>query len=320
MKERDEAVASSIISLRATLRQQAVLWHLLAVGLVLLAWALRLHRLDAQSLWYDEAYAVYISQRAPAEALLWSSRDLVPPFHPYLLTLWLPLSGPTEFSARFLSTWMGALSVAASVALGRNLHSRRAGLLTGMLVALSPFYVWHSQDARMYMSQATLGLLATLLLVRALRSPERWGQWIGLALLDALTLYTQATGGFLVAYHAVVILVSGLGKAGRTRLTRGGLALLSALLVWLPWLLYALPLLEENAGYWSGRLNWQFIASGAFRGFVSGEMMEGMGESVALGVWGAAGLVGLVILFLSSDDSDFITGQTIVVDGGSAMH
>jgi NAD(P)-dependent dehydrogenase (short-subunit alcohol dehydrogenase family) len=32
-----------------------------------------------------------------------------------------------------------------------------------------------------------------------------------------------------------------------------------------------------------------------------------------------ADIVG-TLLFLASDDSDFITGQTIVVDGGSVMH
>ena len=32
-----------------------------------------------------------------------------------------------------------------------------------------------------------------------------------------------------------------------------------------------------------------------------------------------ADLIG-ALLFLASDDSDFVTGQTIVVDGGSVMH
>ncbi len=271
-----------------------------------MAWALRLYRLDAQSFWYDEGYAVYIASLGSAEALFWSSRDFVPPLHSQVLALWLPLTGWTEFAARFLSVWTGTLMVAGMIRLGEDLHSRSAGFLAGLLAALSPFYVWYSQEARMYMCQALFGLLATVILVWALRRPKRWWRWVGLALLDALTLYSQATGGFLIAFHGLVILASGLRRAGRMRLVRGGLALAGALALWLPWLVYTLPLVGENArpsavgGYWAGRLNWQFVVSGAFQGFVTGQMMGEVAEKMALAVWGVAGLVGLLLLVFSS--------------------
>jgi hypothetical protein len=93
----------------------------IAVALILLlAWTLRLYRLDAQGLQYEEGYAVYIAGLAPTETLLWSSRDLLPPLHSYLLAGWLPLVGRSEFSVRFLSVAAGTLTVAVLARLGRS--------------------------------------------------------------------------------------------------------------------------------------------------------------------------------------------------------
>ncbi|MEA3342210.1 MAG: hypothetical protein U9R15_19770, partial [Chloroflexota bacterium] len=129
-----------------------------------------------------------------------------------------------------------------------------------------------------------------------MKQPQRWRLWAGLALLDALALYSQATSGFLLLFHGLVIMISGRGKAGRMRLIRGGLALAGGLALWLPWLIYALPFVGENAGYWAGQLNWQFILSGAFRGFVTGQMMDGAAETATLVTWGIACLAGVLAL------------------------
>ena len=307
MGKRDGVAVSSAFTGPVALDRRTVLRSFSAIGpvlipmllLILLAWALRLYRLDAQSFWYDEGYAVYVAGLGPAETLYWSSRDVVPPLHSYLLALWLLLGGGSEFSARFLSTWMGTFAVAVFARMGKDLHSHRAGLLAGFLVAISPFYVWYGQDTRMYMSQALFGLLATLLLMRALKRPERWWLWAGLAFLDTLTLYTQVTGGVLIVFHALVILASGLSEAERARLVRGMLALAGVLLLWLPWVIYALPFLGENAGYWPGRLGWQFVVSDAFEGFVTGQVMDGALERVSLAVWGVACLAGVFALLIS---------------------
>lgn len=261
-----------------------------------MAWALRLYRLDAQSFWYDEGYSTYIAAIPPAEALELSASDLIPPLHRYLLVLWLPLAGWTEFAARFLSVWTGTLIVAALVRFGADVHSRWAGLLTGFLATLSPFYVWHSQDARMYMPEALFCLLATLFLVQALRTPARRRLWVGFVLLDALALYTHMTAGFMVGFHLLLIVISGVRQ--RSLGIRGGLALAGVLLAWTPWLAFALPRLGQNTGYWPGRLNWRFVVSGAFQGFVTGQMLDGMEAQTALVVWGSASLIGILALLL----------------------
>ncbi len=275
-------------------RQKGV--TILFLLVLLLAWALRLYRLADQSFWYDEGYAVYVAGRPPIEAFFWSSRDVVPPLHTALLSLWLPLGGRSEFGARFLSAWMGTLAVVALMRTATDLHTRHAGWIAGLLAALSPFYVWYSQDARMYATQAGLGFLATAVLIRALRRPEHRRRWIAVALLDAMALYAQTTGGFQIAFHGLVVLVAALYDRQWARLRRGGGALAGALLLWLPWAVYALPFWRQNAGYWPGQLHWSFILSQAWRGFVTGEVMPAALSTIAVWVWGLMGVGGLVVL------------------------
>jgi len=266
--------------------------------IMLSAWVLRLYRVDAQSFWYDEGYAVYIAGLGPAETIFWSSRDLVPPLHSLLLALWLPIAGWTEFAARFLSAWAGMLVVAGVIALGSALHSRQAGLIAGLLAALSPFYVWYSQEARIYMCQEAFGLLATLCLIRTLSRPVGWHLWAGMALLNTLALYTQTTTGFLLVFHGLVVLAAGLSRPGGRRavLVPGGLALISTVLLWAPWLVYAWHFWGANAGYWPGRLDWRAVLWGAFQGFVTGQVMGESAGQIALSVWSAASLAGLIVL------------------------
>lgn len=269
------------------------------LGVLLLGWALRLYRLGGPSFWYDEGASIYAATLPLPEALAWTARELIPPLYHLLLAAWVWLAGLTEFATRFLSVGAGLLLAAGMVRLAKDLHSPVAGLTAALLVALSPFYVWHSRDARMYMLQALLGLLATTVLVRAIRRPHRWRHWAGLALLDTLALYTQATTGFLLALHALSILASGLVGGRRLVALRGGLALVGALALWLPWAVYASPFLGQNAGYWPGRLEGWFVALGAWRGFLTGEVMGGGLEMAALAVWTFACLVGAGALLLA---------------------
>ncbi|HHN94085.1 MAG TPA: glycosyltransferase family 39 protein [Anaerolineae bacterium] len=254
--------------------------------------------LAAPSLWYDEGYAVYVARLSPAAILAWSSRDVLPPLHSYLLALWLPLAGWSEFSLRFLSVWMGVLMVVGMFRLGCDLLSRRAGLLAASLATLSPFYALYARDGRMYMTLAALGLWSTVFLVRALRSPGRKFLWAGLALGDALTLYTHTTGGFLLLFHGLVILTAGFRR--RQALRRGVVALAAAALAWTPWLAYAYPYLGQNAGYWPGRLDWRFVLSETFTGFVVGRETEGGMAAALVLAWALLCLAGLLALLSRS--------------------
>lgn len=161
------------------------------IALLLLAFALRIHTLGGRELTFDEAGSVYIAARGPLGVLGYVRGAIRehPPLYYLLLSLWMPLSGQSEFAVRFLSVIIGMTTVAAMYRLLRSTSSSLA-LLTTLLLVLSPFHVRASQDARMYGLLALWSLLSTLFFVRLLKR-GRAHEWFGFWLVVSLGMFTH---------------------------------------------------------------------------------------------------------------------------------
>ena len=211
-----------------------------------LAFALRLHQLGAQSLWYDETVSLTLARAPLGELLAHTGRDIHPPGYYLLLAAWLQLLPATpapEFVSAFFSLVAGMLLLPLTFILGR--HARlpiavAAGAV--ILQALSPFHVWYSQEVRMYTLAAALGLLAAWNLRRTLpahaaagasprRSPAR--AWLYYGLAAAAGLYTLYYFVFLLLTINLLLIAT---RAGRGQH-----------LPWRPWLLTHLALLLAYA-------------------------------------------------------------------------
>ncbi|MCD6288881.1 MAG: glycosyltransferase family 39 protein, partial [Anaerolineae bacterium] len=176
--------------------------------LVLIAWGLRLYRLDAQSLWYDEGVTAQVVRQGLAELTRWTADDIQPPLYYYVVAGWVRLAGSSEWSLRFPSAAWGALIVPLVYVLGRRLVDREVGLLAALLVAVHPLYVYYSQEARMYTQLTALGLLVAYALLRALQTSGTSGRrrWWGLFVIASLAaVYTHYFAFFLLAAFALVV-------------------------------------------------------------------------------------------------------------------
>lgn len=154
-------------------RTQTRTWLLLVL---LLAFSLRVAGLDAQELRGDEAFGYFFSLRPPAEIVEQTLVLREPhPVASYLLqNAWLDLAGHSEFALRFVSAWFGVLAVALIARLARSLGmGALPTLVAALLLALSPYAIWHSQDARMYSMSLALTLASTWFAVAWLRRVER---------------------------------------------------------------------------------------------------------------------------------------------------
>ncbi len=175
-------------------------------GVVVLGAVLRFAVLGVQSYWFDEAQAAHELHLSFGSML--SSMyaiETAPPLYFVLGWIWAHLFGAGEVGLRSLSALVGTALIPISYLCGRELVSRRAGLLTAAFVAVSPFMIWYSQEAREYMLVAALCGASLLFFARSWRDPSGrniawWCLFSGLALL------THYFAGFLIAPEALWLL------------------------------------------------------------------------------------------------------------------
>jgi 4-amino-4-deoxy-L-arabinose transferase-like glycosyltransferase len=157
-------------------RQPGLGWRQwILVGILLLAFVLRLGRLGAESLWYDETVSLHLASKSPSALVAHTAGDIHPPGYYLLLHGWTRLCGSSEFSAAMLSVVFGMLLVALAHRLAARVFGRQAGLAAAFLVAISPYHVWYAQEVRMYTLGAALGvgLLAASMAMLRPREPGR---------------------------------------------------------------------------------------------------------------------------------------------------
>lgn len=219
---------------------------LLPLGIVLLAFLLRLHRLGEQNVWWDEALAIWAVRQGLLEATLWTAGDVHPPLYFWALWPWVRLAGEGELAARYLSLLFGVLTVAALYPFGLRLVGARAALLGAALLASARFHVWWSQEMRMYVLAGLLGLVSLHLTLRLVGEGRAGGTrlLVGYVLATAGALLTVYLSALLVAAQSLYVLGAGLGAAPgeRWRLwRRWALAQLAVAAILAPWLALALP-------------------------------------------------------------------------------
>lgn len=174
-------------------------------GIVALGTALRFATLDAQSFWSDEAVTVLLLEQSFFDMLdAVPDSESTPHLYYVLAWLWTQVAGTGEVGLRSLSAGFGALTVWVAFLAGRDLVSRRAGLVAAALVATNPLLVWYSQEARAYSLLVFLTALAVLWFARALRGDR--DALAGWALTAALALATHYFALFIVVPQALWLL------------------------------------------------------------------------------------------------------------------
>ncbi|NJO77649.1 MAG: hypothetical protein HC827_03425 [Cyanobacteria bacterium RM1_2_2] len=97
--------------------------------------------------------------------------------------------GTTDAWLRGLSAIFGIGSVFLIYQLGYRLVGRATGFISAFVVAVSPLFIFHSQEVRMYMLSTFLTMAGTLALVLVFERPRvaLFGIWLGMRLLAVYT-------------------------------------------------------------------------------------------------------------------------------------
>ncbi len=270
---------------------------------------MRVYRLDAQSIWYDEGLSIYLAQLPPDQTIALSATTDHPPLHALLLGAWIRLAGDSDFSVRFLSVVLGVLVVALIYKLGKLLNER-VGLIAAFLISIAPLAVYYSQETRGYMLLTALILLAAIAFVRLLSGRSDRQTWLiyGASIVGAL--YTHYFATFAWIAFNVVWLVNLRGLQKPRRFWTWTAAQLVIAICFLPWLPNAIAQATSNATFFPGRVTWDTVVSDTWRAFTVGEWGNG---SIANWVWAvliAIGVLSSVRLFIRRREAEAVEGNT----------
>lgn len=181
---------------RESRRLDPALFLILGVALVL-----RVHEALRAPLWYDELYSLVAANRPFADMLQIARSDVHPPLHSILTWLWR-VFGNSDLAVRSLSIVCGLGGLAAAYALTQAMFGRTAARITTLLLALHPWHIYVSQEARSY---ALLWLALTLSSLGAWRWHEsgRPRDGVLFVLASAVALWTHYIAGLVLAVQFV---------------------------------------------------------------------------------------------------------------------
>ena len=175
-------------------------------GLTLLGLAIRVANFD-QGLFGDELSTYWIvhgRSLGRVVSIVRSNDEITPPLYFILGWLTLKLGGAPEW-VRLPSLLAGTATIPLVYLIGARTIGRASGLIAAAVMALSPFMIYYSGEARAYALMMALVVGSTLALLAAIRTGRtRW--WVIYAVCACAALYSHYTSAFPLLGQALWVL------------------------------------------------------------------------------------------------------------------
>lgn len=134
------------------------------IVITLIGFLIRLVDLGTKSFWFDEAFSFFIAKQPLPQLIIATASDNHPPLYYLLLHFWM-VFGTSEATLRLLSLIFGILAIIGIFHLG-SIYSKKIGLISSLILAVSPLQVYYSQESRMYSLAILLSILCFYFFLR----------------------------------------------------------------------------------------------------------------------------------------------------------
>jgi len=177
-----------------------IIQYLILAAITLLAALLRFYKLGEWSFWYDEIFTL----RDVASIFELSAANQQ--FSRWLIYGAVNLLGTDEFNARLVPALVGILSIPILYFPTRKMFGPPTALLFAVFLAVSPWHLYWSQNARFYTTLLLFYTLALFLVYYAFEEDRAWYLifallLFGLAVLERLfaVMLVPVIAGYLIA-------------------------------------------------------------------------------------------------------------------------
>lgn len=182
--------------------------RLLLLSILILGLGLRLYRLSWPILIDDELSSVlwWMDLNFLGKLIRSATIEPSPPLYFILLHSWIKLFGATELSIRFLSVLLGLFSLIVVYLVGKELINTRTGITAALIMAISPYHIYHTTYGRMYALLLWLTLLSIYFFIKLLKEGgSRW-RW-GYIFSTTLCLYTHFISLYIILIENIYFFI-----------------------------------------------------------------------------------------------------------------
>ncbi|MFZ1258805.1 MAG: glycosyltransferase family 39 protein [Candidatus Saccharimonas sp.] len=230
-------------------------WMIIGAGLTVFA-LLSLGNMARWSVWFDEAFGIYLIRYNMADIAKFTAADVHPPLYYWLLKCWQTLFGNSEYALRSLSMVAIMVAMVFIYLLVRRFFSRQVAAWSLLLMVLTPFMLRYSEEARMYGLTAAFVAAATYVMVDATYQPSR-KKWLLYGILVSLGMWTHYYAALAWLAHWVWRFVVTRQKTAKRSVKAFFskdwlLAHVVAIGVFAPWLPYMIKQVAnmQGGGFW----------------------------------------------------------------------
>lgn len=176
---------------------------------------LRFFRIGQQSYWADEVQSIWQVNGHAGTIFDNIITNFHGPLHFTLLLGWGKIGGWGEVWTRSLSAIAGLVTIWLFYLLARKITGRKGALWAIILLAVSPFHIWYSQEVRNYVFLHLFTILSMLIFIRIMEAEEtgsssgreRIGEWTGFLAASAAAILCNLAALFLFAVQMLYALI-----------------------------------------------------------------------------------------------------------------
>lgn len=202
---------------------------------------LRLYKLADEDLWLDEILSIdYASLPFREMVYTVASEDINSPVFYVTLKFWILLFGKSILSVRALSVIFSIVCIPLIYCLGKKIAEEECGLISSLILAISPYHIWYAQEVRAYSLQVLTLIVSTYYLFQLLET-EKLSYWLAYFFATLFSIYTQLFSVFVVFAQYLFIFFLYFSKKKSSFFLRNALVVaLSIVLSYFPWFLITL--------------------------------------------------------------------------------
>lgn len=165
-------------------------YDMVVLALAVFGLILRVATIDTRGLWLDEATTILQTSGTLLQTIQSQIGGTHPPLFHMLMHFWIYLFGTAEPTIRAYALVFGVAAIPVAYWAGTAVYDRKVGVVAAGILAISPYHIWYSQEARMYTMVMFFALLSVGTFSLGLETKKR-RYWVAYAVFSAMGAFTQ---------------------------------------------------------------------------------------------------------------------------------